>query len=166
VTTLSALFPKSLVENIAFVFTNIPSPILWNFSIDTVPDVVEDPQFFFLDNPIHLQKTYLRLKNDPDKKKFRGIMRKSVLAGEDQAFKMLVKLFDWLDGLGPQPTTEITYLYDVSQSIEAMSTNTLAQMDQAATMNAEMDEVTVALKNNSKVSSSPCFCLEFNLILV
>jgi hypothetical protein len=76
-------------------------------------------------------------------------MRKAVQAGEDRALEMLVKLFDWLDGLGPQPTTEIVYLYNLSQTIEAMITNTLAQMDQAAAKKVEIDKLMVALKNNS-----------------
>ena len=94
------------------------------------------------------------------------MIRRQVLAGEKRALEMLVNLFDWLDSLKSQPTTEIVYLYDISQSIDVMITDTLAQMDQAATMKAEIDELIVALKNNSTVSSSPCSCLGISLILV
>jgi hypothetical protein len=62
--TLSALFPKSLANNIAFVFTNVASPLSWNFSMDTIPDVLKDANLFFLDNPIALQKKYLSFKDD------------------------------------------------------------------------------------------------------
>jgi hypothetical protein len=51
---------------------------------------------------------------------------------------MLVKLFDWLDGLEPQPTTEMIALYEKSQAIESKITNTLAQMDQTAAKMAEI----------------------------
>jgi hypothetical protein len=164
--TLSAVFPKSLAENIAFVFTNVPSPLSWNFSTDTIPAVLKDADHFLLDNPIALQKKYLALRGDSNKKKVRMVMRKAVLAGEDRALEMLVKLFDWLDGLGPQPTTEIVYLYGISQSIEAMITNTVAQMDQAATKKAGIDKLISALKTDSNVSSSPCLCLGFSIMLV
>ena len=150
--TLSAIFPKSLAENIAFVFTNVPSPLSWNFSADTIPDSLRGAEQFLLDNPIALQKKYLVLKNDSNKKKVRTVMRKAVQAGEERALEMVVKLFDWLDGLGSQPTTEIVYLYNMSQSIEAMIANTLAQMDQAATKKAEIDKLIHGLKNNSKAS--------------
>lgn len=33
-------------------------------------------------------------------------MRKAVKTGEESALEMLVDLFDWLDGLERQPTTE------------------------------------------------------------
>ena len=93
-------------------------------------------------------------------------MRRVVLAGEKRALEMLVDLFDWLDGLRPQSTTEIVFLYNLSQSIEAMITNTLAQIDQAATKKAEIDNLIVALKNDTNVNSSSFYCLGFNLILV
>ena len=150
--TLSAIFPKSLAENIAFVFTNVPSPLSWNFSTDTIPDSLRDAEQFLLDNPVALQKKYLVLKGDANKKKVRMVMRKAVQAGEERALEMVVKLFDWLDGLGSQPTTEIVYLYNMSQGIEAMIANTLAQMDQAATKKEEIDTLIDGLKNNSKAS--------------
>ena len=150
--TLSAIFPKSLAENIAFVFTNVPSPLSWNFSADSIPDSLREAEQFLLDNPVALQKKYLALEGGPNKKKMRTLIRNAVLAGEERGLEMAVKLFDWLDGLEPQPTTEIVYLYNMSQSIEAMIANTLAQMDQAATKKAEIDNLIHALKMNSKAS--------------
>ena len=164
--TLAAFFPKYLAENIAFVLTNVPSALSLNFSEDTVPDAFRDVAQFLLDNPVALQKKYLALKGHSDKRKFRAVMRKAVLASEKRAMEMLVTLFDWLDGLRSRPNAEIVYLYNMSQSIEAMITDTLAQMDQAATKKAEIDKLIVALKNNSEVSSSPWSCLGFNLILI
>ena len=164
--TLSTIFPKSLAENIAFLFTNVPSPFSWNSSTDTLPDMLRDVPRFLLDNPVALQKKYLDLKYHSNKKKQRAVMRKAVLAGEERALEMLVKLFDWLGGLRSHPTTEIAYLYYMSQSIEAMIMSILAQIDQAVTKKAEIDELIVVLKNNSNVSFSPCYCLGFNLRLV
>ena len=164
--TLSAIFPKSLADNIAFLFTNVASPLSWNFSMDTIPDPLKEARLFFLDNPIALQKKHLKLKGDLDYQKVRAEMRNAVQAGEEQGLDMLVDLFDWLDGLGPQPTTEIVYLYNLAQSIEAMITNTLAQMDQAAAKKVEIDKLMTAIKNNSYVSYSPYAYSELNLVLV
>jgi len=163
--TLSAIFPKSLADNIAFIFTNVPSPLSWNFSKDSIPGVLRDANQFLLDNPTALQKKYLIL-NDPDKKKSSASMRNAVQASEETALEVLVELFDWLDGLKSQPTTEIVCLYNMAQSIEAMITNTLAQMDQAATKKAEIDRLMAALQNDSMVSSSPCLSFTLNPILV
>ena len=150
--TLSAIFPKSLADNISFLFTNVASPLSLNFPMDAIPEALKDAHMFFLDNPIALQKMYLSSKGDLDKQKVRAEMRRAVQAGEEQALEMLVDLFDWLDGLGSQLTMEIVCLYHLSQSIEAMIANILAQMDQAATKKAEIDELIHGLKNNSKAS--------------
>ena len=154
--TLSAVFPKSLAENIAFMFTNVPSPLAWNFSQDTVPRVLKDAPQFLLDNPIALQKKYLKLKDKPSMKKAEKDMRNHLKAGEQKALEMLVQLFDWLDDCKPQPTTEIVYLYEMSQEIEASITDTLAQIDQGAAKKVEIDKLMADLKHSSNVSPSPC----------
>ena len=164
--TLSAIFPKSLADNIAFLFTNVASPLSLNFPMDAIPEALKDAHMFFLDNPIALQKMYLKFEGDSDKQKKRAEMRRAVQAGEEQALEMLVDLFDWLDGLGSQPTTEIVCLYDMSQSIEAMITNTLAQMDQAAAKKVEIDKLMTAIKNNSYVSYSPYTYSGLDLVLI
>jgi hypothetical protein len=163
--TLSAIFPKTLANNIAFVFTNVPSPLSWNFSQGTIPGVLKDAPQLLLDNPIALQKRYLSLKDNLSKRA-RVEMRKAVRDGEQRALElMLVTLFDWLDGLQPQPTTEIVYLYDMSQTIEAMITNTLAQMEQAAAKKVEIERLMADLETNSNVGPSPVFVLELKFSL-
>ena len=164
--TLSAIFPKSLAENIAFVFTGVPNPLSWNFPEYAIPDLFRHAPRFLLDNPVALQKKYLTLKPHSYEKKLRTVIRKGVLASEEKALEMLVELFDWLDGLGPQSMMEIVYLYNMARIIEAMIANTVAQMEQAATKKAEIDELIVTLKNNPEVRFSPCSRLGFNLILV
>jgi len=78
---------------------------------------------------------------------------------EQEALEMLVDLFDWLDGLEPQPTKDIVYLYDLSQTIESMITNTLAQMDQVAAKKMEIDKLIAELEVNSDVSTSTLLLL-------
>jgi hypothetical protein len=100
--TLSSIFPNSLASKIGFLFTNVLSPLHWNFSGDTIPDVLEEAPHFLLSNPIALQKKYLTLKDDQNMKKDRVNLRKEVKAAEQVALEMLVELFDWLDGLSTQ----------------------------------------------------------------
>ena len=46
-------------------------------------------------------------------------MRGEVKAAEQGALENLVNLFDWLDGLEPQPTSEVVTHYEESRSIVA-----------------------------------------------
>ncbi len=139
---LSAMFPKTLVSNIAFMFTNVRDPRSWRFSQEMLPEALKNAPQFLLDNPLALQN---RFKNDPNKK---GMVK----ACEQRALEMLVTLFDWLDGLKPQPAAEIVSLYEKYENIEAKTITALAQADQAVAMKAEIDKRIVRLMKNSAVS--------------
>jgi len=158
---LSALFPKALANNIAFLFSNTLTPLSLKVSKDAISSVLKNAPQFLFDNPIALQRRYLELKDDLDNKKVRKEMRKVVLSAEQKALKMLVELFDWLDGLGPQPTTDIVTLYETSQSIEVKITSTLAQMDQTTAKMTEINGLMEESQVKSAVSFSPPLHLEF-----
>jgi len=104
--SLTDILPDTMAYNIAFMLTNVSNPLYQNFSADTLPDVLKDIPQFLLNNPIPLQRTYLRLKRDQNMKKGKGDLCREVKAGEEGAMGMLVDLFDWLDGLEPQPMTD------------------------------------------------------------
>jgi len=150
-TTLSALFPKSLANNIAFLLSSVPTPASLNFPDDVILKDLKDAPKFLIDNPIALQKNYLKQKGHLDKKTLKR-MKDSKQKAEEGALEMLVELFDWLDDLEPQPTNEIITLYEKSQDIESKVTDTLAQMDQAATKMAEIEKLKEDLGNGIAVS--------------
>ena len=104
--TLPTIFPDSITNNIAFMFTNISSPLSWNFSQDTIPKELKGAPQFLLNNPVALQRRYLELKEDPTQMAEMHEMREVVTWGEQKALEMLVQFFDWLDGLKPQPMTK------------------------------------------------------------
>ena len=87
-------------------------------------------------------------------KKERPDLRKAVKAGEESALETLVDLFDWLDGLDPQPMPKIDTLYERSRAIDAKTTNILAQIDRAARIQAEIVEQKTKLQKTSAVSHS------------
>ena len=157
--TLCAILPKSLASNTAFMFTNVLSPLHWNFSRDALPDVLKDAPQFLLNNPIALQRKYSKLKDGPDMDNQRADLRKEMKAAERNASEMLVDLFDWLDSLEPHSTMEIVSLYEHSKAIEAKVTDALAQMNQAAMMEAMVEKQMVILQRASAVSFSLCWYL-------
>ena len=55
----------------------------WNFSQNTIPEVLKDAPQCFFDNPIALQKRYFKLKDARDKKKVRVEMCKDVKVGAE-----------------------------------------------------------------------------------
>jgi hypothetical protein len=139
---LSTIFPKTLTNNIAIMFTNVQNPQYWKFSHETDLGVLRDAPLFLINNPIALQN---RFKDDRD-------MRIMVKASEQRALEMLARLFGWLDGLEPRPATEIIHLYRNYEVIESKISNVLSQIDQTVAMRAELDTLMVTLKKNSDVS--------------
>ncbi|KAK0432850.1 hypothetical protein EV421DRAFT_2023763 [Armillaria borealis] len=132
--TLSAIFPCTLAENIGFLFTNVSSPLSWNFVPSSLPSVLQGNTQFLLDNPVAMQKKYRQhMKTNPripdkTKKQFRQAGGGAESVGNS-------------NGLKPQPTTDIMSLYDQSQKIETEIANTLAIMRQAAKTDKELDDV-------------------------
>jgi hypothetical protein len=124
---LSAIFPGPLTNNIAFMFTNVSSSVHLNFPEHTLPGVLKDAPQFLLNNPIALQKKYLKLKDDPSVRSQQPYFRGAVEASEQDALEMLVELFNWLDRLEPQPVSP----YEQFQSIVAKISDPLAQRAKA-----------------------------------
>ena len=82
-------------------------------------------------------------------------MQKDVKNVGQRDLEMLVDPLDWLDGLEPQPTTEIVALYNNPFVIESKITHTLTQMDQASTQMAQTYKLVEELQKKSAVSFSP-----------
>jgi hypothetical protein len=107
--TLSAISPRTLSKNAAFLLTNTSNPLYQNLSRDNLPGVCKEAPQFLLNNPIALQRKYLELK-DTGGPHTRGQMtrfREMIKASEEDALEMLVGLFDWLDGLDRPKTQNI-----------------------------------------------------------
>ena len=112
--TLSAIFPKSLANKIAFLLTNTSNPLFQNFPTDALPEGFKGAPQFLLNNPIALYRRYLELKDAPNTMGQAHSFRDVVKASEQDALDMLGDLFVWLDGLGPppkkSPTAEATVI--------------------------------------------------------
>jgi hypothetical protein len=113
------MFPKTLANNIAFMFTNVLGDLSLNFPVERAPELLKDAPQFLVNNPIALQKKYLMFKDDPDMKSRMAGFRKAVKTDEQGALETLAGFFDWLDGLEQQSTTGIVPLFEARQNIIA-----------------------------------------------
>ncbi|KAG7090681.1 hypothetical protein E1B28_009779 [Marasmius oreades] len=144
--TLSSIFPRTLADNIGIVFTNVPSPLSWNFEQDSLPPVLRKAEQFLLDNPVAMQKKYNELKAKKLPKQTLKQLRDGVVQGELKTLDMLACIFDWLDKLKPQPTKDILSLYQQSQDIEKRIQNALARIQQANSKKNELEDIKRAIK--------------------
>ncbi len=75
--------------------------------MDTIPEVLKGAPQFLLDNPIALQRKYLKLKDSPNTEQKMITLRNAVKDSEQNALTMLVELFDWLGGLEPPASSDL-----------------------------------------------------------
>ena len=151
--TLPTIFPDTISNNIAFMFTNVLSPLSWNFSQDTVPKELKGAPQFLLNNPIALQRRYLELKDDPS----RAEMREVVKCCEEKALEMLVQLFDWLDGLKSQPMTKGQDPYEKLKDIKRAEPPHVAgslHKDGETLNKAEQPHVAGSLHSGGEISNN------------
>lgn len=131
-TTLSSIFPRTLANNIGILFTNVASPLSWNFDQNSLPDVLQgDDNHWLLDNPVAMWNRYLQLKAEPKfSKNILNNFLNAVNDGHQKSLQTISTIFDWLDGLEPQPTNEIMHLYEQSQQIDRDIDNAISRMTQ------------------------------------
>ncbi|KAF9459249.1 hypothetical protein BDZ94DRAFT_1051168 [Collybia nuda] len=144
--TLSSMFPITLAKNIGFLFTNVSSPLSWNFDEESLPEALRDNPLYLLDNPVAMQDKYLREKKKMEDKhrinqNLLRTLKASVEEGHMKALGELVKIVDWLDTLSSQPTNDILSLYNQSQNIEKRISDVLATMEQMATKKKALQKI-------------------------
>ena len=131
--TLSSIFPRTLADNIGILFTNVSSPLSWNFDQNSLPDVLRghDDNQWLMDNPLAMWNKYLQIKAQPNisRKVLSGLLG-AVKEGHQKALQEIGSIFDWLDGLKPQPTNEIMNLYEQSQQINRDIENAMSRATQ------------------------------------
>ncbi|KAM6499740.1 hypothetical protein JOM56_005248 [Amanita muscaria] len=141
--TLSSIFPRSLVENIGIIFTNVSIQLSLNFDQNSLPESLRNPDSQFrLDNPVALWKKYLaRCSNSRVTKRERSEWKAEIHQKHQKALRTSASLFDWLDTLVPQPTTDILRLYGKTQEIEQKIFHYLAHASQLAIKETELKRV-------------------------
>ena len=130
--TLSSIFPRTLANNIGILFTNVSSPLSWNFDQNSLPDVLRgDDNNWLLDNSLAMWNKYLQLKAEQKvPKKILSNLLSAVKEGHQTALETISTIFDWLDGLEPQPTNDIMNLYEQSQQIDRDIDNAMSRVTQ------------------------------------
>ena len=125
ISTLCSIFPRTLADNIGVLFTNVQDIYKCIFDMNSLPPELQQAKNFCIDNPVAL---YENTRGRRKKK------RSENWINDDHAVavEILVDIFQWLDGLRSQATTEIMSLYDTSLEIERKINGTLARMEQLA----------------------------------
>jgi len=155
---LSAIFPNTVTNNVVLLLTHVSSPIYLNFPEHDLPEFLKAAPHFLLDNPIALQREYLKMKDRPNKWMRKANIHEIVYAIEQNALEMLVNFFDRLDCLEPQSTANIVSFYKEPQYIARI----LALMEAAAAKMAM--NFSVSFHPTSSLGSNLCAVNDMNTL--
>ena len=143
--SISSMFPRTLEKSIAIFLTNVPNSLSCNFSKDALPDALRGDNYHphWIDNPVALWKKYNEIKKGEDDYLDEDVedMKVEVRRSHRKALKELLRFFDWLVDLKPQPTYHIQTLYDKSQQFERRIADALSRATQLEDKKKELRDL-------------------------
>ena len=153
--TLSTMFPRSIVDNIGFIFTNVPDALSFNFQSNTLPEKLRNAERWTLQNPV---AQFVKYKDATSSSNPRPLsesqcraLRKLLNSNFATTMETLNEFFAWLDTRKAQPTHTIVRLYTMTTRIEAAITNVLAQIDQREQQRLDLQKLQANLDKSNQV---------------
>lgn len=151
ITTLASIFPRSIADNIAIIFTMVSNPMAFNFQLESLPESLRKSEQYTLDNPIALMKRYREFEQKPTHHKQLPKLLKMVTDAHNEAVGMFADFFDWLDKRTVQPTAEIVELYDKVCTIERSIQNALARMNIISEKKRDVEKISTSMSKSTQV---------------
>jgi hypothetical protein len=156
--TLTSLFPYSIVDNVAFIFTHCDS-FTRNLDRAGLPETLRKSKHWTLENPLAYHKKYQREVNaggsestlKEGRERLESIYKKTVLT--------LNEWLDWADARYPQPTHEINRLYQTMVDIEAQIEAAISLMTRLGERRRELQTAQHGLEDHRTVRLL-CFLTE------
>ncbi|KAF8593912.1 hypothetical protein BDV93DRAFT_581916 [Ceratobasidium sp. AG-I] len=150
---ISTMFPRSIVNNIGFIFTH--SELLgWDFDMQSLEPELRNAQCWLLQNPLALGKKYAALKRTAPANVLKGL-DKEVQKSYERTVETLNEWLEWLDEQHAQPTKQIDDLYQKSNRIESKMDETLSRLARLRERSQECKDIESKLKDTAKVSRLP-----------
>ncbi|QRW23119.1 AIG1 domain-containing protein [Rhizoctonia solani] len=119
--TLATWFPRSILPNIGILFTNVSAAGAGlNFQTESLPLELREVEYWCLNNPLSLFKSYAHRKATGSFARNReSAQRSSIESTYHETLSTLDDWLEWLDERKSIPTSAIIDLYQKSSHIEA-----------------------------------------------
>ncbi|GAW05162.1 hypothetical protein LENED_007002 [Lentinula edodes] len=153
---LSNMLPKSLSDNVAFIFTMVSSTLMLSFDTNWLPQELRTAHTWSIDNPSSLWFKYQkRLTKEPLlEEDLREDMKEISHRGFERATKTLSQFFQYLDKRKVQPTQPVLELYNISVDIETRISNTITRISQAEEKRMRLQKLQVELENQERIKQT------------
>lgn len=142
---LTSMFPRSIIENIGFIFTHSDSGAL-NFQRESLPEELRKSKYWAIQNPLGRLNSYNQM-NECDQPPANTHLRK--LKGEyEDSVETLNEWLKWLDERPTTPTNEIHELYERFHDIESKIEASLASITRLSEQRKKWVEAVTTLGNS------------------
>ncbi|KAG8738670.1 hypothetical protein FRC10_006617 [Ceratobasidium sp. 414] len=148
---ICSMFPRSIVHNIGFVFTN-SSPGLSNFDTSSLHPELRESLTWEIQNPLAILKSYRNAV--ANKRPSAPQVHKKVIASYDETIGTLNDWLGWLDSRDVQMTVEIDRLYRISTDIESRIDSTLATMALLSEQHQQYEKIRANLQDAKRAKSA------------
>ncbi|KAJ8522111.1 hypothetical protein ONZ45_g1291 [Pleurotus djamor] len=152
---ISGMFPNSIVDNIAFIFTMVSNPLQFNFKRNALHPSLRNAKLWTMDNPF---AGWLKYQSNvhadyPPDEEILEEMYQATRSSYMKTLKTLNLLFRWQSERQVQPTKEIDRLYQMSQDIDASINNIQARLDQQEDEMSNLVKVKREIEAQQQVST-------------
>ncbi|CAE6489203.1 unnamed protein product [Rhizoctonia solani] len=137
--TLATLFPRSIKDNIGFLFTNVDAPDKLLLQKTSLPLELQTARHWCLDNPLSRHRNYLdRIHDLTESDKQRSRLVKRLEEDYEDTVESLDDWLEWLDKRESMPTTAIIELYQKSTEIESRLFGTTLSLENLSRLRKEL----------------------------
>ncbi|KAJ3764868.1 hypothetical protein FB446DRAFT_761032 [Lentinula raphanica] len=152
-TTISGMFPYSIIDNIAFIFTMVSDPTMFNFDQSSLPAQFKNANVWSINNPFAQWQKYQEIVSQEPCTVEDDIleeMKDSVNRSYKKARKTLSEILQFLDKCQVQPTKDIYNLHIMAMELEAGILNVIALIDQMESMRNELQKLQINKADQEK----------------
>ncbi|KAF8830475.1 hypothetical protein HHX47_DHR2000783 [Lentinula edodes] len=152
---LSNMLPKSLSDNVAFIFTMVSSTLMLSFDTNWLPQELRTTHTCSIDNSSKLWFKYQkRLREEPSLEEDLREEMNEISHRFERATKTLSQFFQYLDKRKVQPTQPVLELYNISVDIETRISNTIARASQAEDKRMRLQKLQVEFENQERIKQT------------
>ncbi|KAG8754423.1 hypothetical protein FRC11_006670 [Ceratobasidium sp. 423] len=137
--TLATLFPRSIKDNIGFIFTNVDAPDKLLLQKTSLPPELQTARSWRLDNPLSRHRNYLdRIHDLTESDKQRSRLVKRLEEDYEDTVESLDNWLEWLDKREAIPSAAILELYHKSTEIESRLFGTTLSLENLSRLRKEL----------------------------
>jgi hypothetical protein len=163
---IGSMFPRSIRENIGFMFTHVADPLSMNFCLSSLPYGLQDARTWTIQNPLAQFVKYKKYIAENRPQGEVEYLWSVILRNYDATVSTLIHFIHWVDSCKAQPTKAIQDLHDMTMAIDSEILNIFARILQQEERREDLNRLNVELRTSHQVLSTFCCIVDCRALLM